>query len=146
MKISNYSILWPVFVLAFWTLGILGMVALVRIRAGFRGEVKPRDFKTGEAAHVPERIQLPNRNYMNLLEAPVLFYVVCLVIYVTALPGSAAILLAWLYVAIRVVHSLIHLTYNKVMHRLAVFGISNFVLLALWGLTFWNLLKPYPAA
>ena len=146
MKISNYSILWPMFALAFWTLSILAMVAIVRIRAGFRGEVKVRDFKTGEAPHVPERIQLPNRNYMNLLEAPVLFYVVCLVIYVTAMPGSVAIVLAWLYVLIRMLHSLIHLTYNKVMHRLAVFGLSNFVLLALWALTLWALLKPYPVA
>ena len=69
MKISNYSILWPVFALAFWTLCILATVAIVRFRAGSRGEVNIRDFKTGEAPHVPERIQLFNRNYMNLLEA-----------------------------------------------------------------------------
>lgn len=144
MKISNYSILWPMFALAFWTLCILGMVAVVRLRAGRRGDVKTRDFKTGEATHVPERVQLPNRNYMNLLEAPVLFYIVCLVIYVTAMPGQTAIVLAWLYVVVRIVHSIIHLTYNKVMHRLAVFGLSTFILIVLWLLTFWALVKPYP--
>ena len=142
MKITNYSILWPVFALAFWTLCILALMGLTRLRAGLRGEVKVMDFKTGEATHVPERVQLPNRNYMNLLEAPVLFYVVCLVIYVTALPGSFAIVLAWLYVAIRIAHSLIHVTYNNVLHRLAVFVLSNGILLVLWGLTLWTLLKP----
>lgn len=142
MKITNYSILWPMFALAFWTLCILALMGLMRLRASMRGEVKVQDFKTGDAAHVPESVQLPNRNYMNLLEAPVLFYVVCLVMYVTALPGSFAIVLAWLYVAIRVAHSLIHVTYNKAMHRLAVFVLSNLILLAMWGLTLWTMLKP----
>jgi hypothetical protein len=142
MKITNYSILWPVFALVFWTLCILALMGVMRLRAGLRGQVKARDLKAGATHFVPKRVRLPNRNYMNLLEAPVLFYVVCLVIYVTALPGSIAIVLAWLYVAIRVAHSLIHVTYNKVMHRLAVFVLSNFILIAMWGLTLWTMLKP----
>jgi hypothetical protein len=40
--------------------------------------------------------------------------------------------IAWAFVAIRAAHSLVHLTYNKVFHRLALFAISNVVLLALW--------------
>jgi hypothetical protein len=40
--------------------------------------------------------------------------------------------LAWAYVALRIVHSAIHLTYNKVLHRLGVFALSNVVLVALW--------------
>jgi len=43
---------------------------------------------------------------------------------------------AWLYVALRVVHSVIHLTYNRVMHRLIPFAISNVVLIAYWLLFF----------
>jgi len=46
--------------------------------------------------------------------------------------SSAAIALAWAYVALRVVHSLIHITYNHVLHRFLAFASSNFVLLALW--------------
>ena len=42
--------------------------------------------------------------------------------------------LAWAYVALRVVHSLIHLSYNHVYHRLAAFVVSNGVLAALWAL------------
>ena len=71
---------------------------------------------------------------MNLLELPVLFYVVCLVFYVTAGASSLAIALAWAYVVLRILHSMVHLTYNRVIHRLAVFALSNGVLVALWVL------------
>jgi hypothetical protein len=46
-------------------------------------------------------------------------------------PGTVSYL-AWLYVALRAAHSLVHLTYNKVFHRLSVYAASNVVLLALW--------------
>lgn len=51
--------------------------------------------------------------------APVLFYVACIVLFITASVTHAATLLACLYVALRIAHSLIHLSYNNVMHRLA---------------------------
>jgi len=71
---------------------------------------------------------------MNLFEMPVLFYVACIVFYVTGKVDGIALTLAWLYVALRIAHSVVHLTYNNVLHRLAAFGASTFVLLALWGL------------
>ena len=71
---------------------------------------------------------------MNLLELPVLFYVVCLVFYVGAQPTPAAVWLAWAYVGLRALHSAVHLTYNHVLHRLYVFAASNAVLVALWVL------------
>jgi hypothetical protein len=82
---------------------------------------------------VPPAIALPNRAYMNLLELPLLFYVVCVIAYVTATTTSAVLTLAWLYVALRVLHTLIHLLYNNVLHRLIAFAASNFVLVAMWA-------------
>jgi len=81
---------------------------------------------------VPGEVSLPNRNLMNLLELPVLFYVACLAFYVGGIVDVAAVVLAWAYVALRAAHSVIHLTYNNVFHRLAAFAASNAVLLALW--------------
>lgn len=89
-------------------------------------------FKYGESPAVPPDVCLPNRNYINLLEAPVLFYVACIVLFITASVTHTATMLAWLYVALRIAHSLIHLSYNNVMHRLAAFGASNLVLALLW--------------
>jgi hypothetical protein len=69
---------------------------------------------------------------MNLLEIPLLFYVACITLYVTRHVDAPAVWLAWAYVALRAVHSLVHLTYNNVIHRLVVFALSNVILLALW--------------
>jgi hypothetical protein len=128
------AIFGPVFALAAWTLAVLLRVAFVRLSAAWRREVQPGDFRLGESPSVPASISLPNRNYMNLLELPVLFYVVCVIAYVTATANTLVVDLAWLYVLLRVVHSLIHLAYNNVVHRLAAFAASNFVLVGIWVL------------
>jgi hypothetical protein len=65
---------------------------------------------------------------MNLLEIPVLFYVVSIVAFAAHLADPPAVVLAWTYVGLRVLHSLVHLTYNNVIHRLVVFAASNGVL------------------
>jgi len=115
-------ILYPVFALAAWTFIILLRLAFVRLRSGLR----PDDFKL-----------VANRNYMNLLELPILFYVACTLLYVGPAVSAISLWLAWIYVALRIVHSLVHLGYNHVMHRLALFAISNFILIGLW-LSLWR--------
>lgn len=126
------DILLPVFALALWTSLVLLLIPITRIRAGRRRQIVTDDFKYGESERVPDYVRLPNRNYMNLLELPVLFYMVCLLLFVTAGGSQAALALAWIYVGLRVLHSLIHLTYNHVLHRLAAFATSNVVLIVLW--------------
>ena len=71
-------------------------------------------------------------NLGNLFEFPVLFYLVCTLSYLTSAVDYLQIYLAWGYVASRIIHSAIHVTYNKVPHRFGVFLISNLVLLAMW--------------
>jgi hypothetical protein len=125
-------ILAPVAALALWTLLVLLLVPIVRFRAGFAGRIKVDDFKHGESANVPPDVSIPNRNYMNLLEAPLLFYVACVVVLATNTVNSRFLALAWVYVGLRVVHSLVHLTHNNVRHRLVVFASSNVVLAMIW--------------
>lgn len=126
------AILQPVFALAALTGLVLLLLPLMRIRAVQCRQISIDDFKLGESARVPERVSLANRNYMNLLELPLLFYVVCLMVYVTGTTTAAMLQLAWAYVALRVLHSAIHLTYNRVFHRFLAFALSNVVLLVLW--------------
>jgi|SRR5882724_382062 len=123
------QILFPMVALAMLTFVVLLLIPAARFRAGARGEVRTRDFEYGESANVPQRVSLPNR---NLLELPVLFYVVCLAFYVTRSASASAVTLAWTYVALRAAHSVIHLTYNRVSHRGLVFAASNVVLVMLW--------------
>ena len=81
---------------------------------------------------MPPNVSLPNRNLMNLLEMPVLFYVLCVAVYVAHHVTPVVVILAWSYVVLRLAHSAIHLTTNRVIHRLVAFALSNFVLLFLW--------------
>jgi hypothetical protein len=129
---KNLDILYPLFALAAWTLLVLLAIPFVRVRSVRRREIGPSDFRYGESAAVPPSVTIPNRNYMNLLELPMLFYVVCVILYVTAGGSGVGVVVAWTYVALRVVHSLIHLSYNHVLHRLAAFTLSNVALVSLW--------------
>ena len=126
------QIFWPVIALAAWTFIVLLLVPIARFRSAARGEVKAKDFRYGESASVPGAVSLPNRNLMNLLELPMLFYVVCFGLYVTLSVDPFAIICAWAYVVLRIAHSLIHLTYNNVFHRLAAYAASALVLFAIW--------------
>jgi hypothetical protein len=132
MSMRTAEMLYPVLALAAWTGVVLILIPIARFRASARREVTFEDFRFGESAFVSTRVSIPNRNYMNLLEAPMLFYVACVLLYVTSGVTLRAVVLAWAYVGLRVVHSLIHLTYNRVPHRLAVFAVSNWVLAVLW--------------
>jgi hypothetical protein len=71
-------------------------------------------------------------NFRNLFETPVLFYALCLSLAVTQSASPLMLAGLWAYVALRVVHSVIHCTYNRVMHRFAAFGAGFVLLLVLW--------------
>lgn len=129
---TSEAIFVPVSVLALWTTCVLLMTAFRRIGAVRAGRI-PRDaFKFGEPRDVPVDVALPNRNLMNLLEMPLLFYVVAIASYVTHHAGRGPVRLAWIYVVLRVLHTCEHLTTNHILRRLALFAASNFVLAALW--------------
>ena len=127
--------------LAALTFAVLLLIPLRRFRAGIAGQIRYDDFKYGESARVPPEVSIPNRNMMNLLELPVLFYVACLTYLVTDRVDTGALWLAWAYVGLRVVHSAIHVTYNRVRDRLVAFAASNVVLIMLWT----NLLRSIQA-
>ena len=139
---SQEAIFLPVLALALLTSTVLLFIPIRRFRAAFAGQVTPNDFALGESANVPPTVALANRNYMNLLELPILFYVVALAMYVTGTVDALAMNLAWGFVALRAVHSLVHMTVNHVITRLSLFALSNFVLIGLWvvfGMRVWEL-------
>jgi len=126
----------PMGAMALLTFAVLTLIPIRRFRAAFASQVKAADFQFGESAAVPGDVSIPNRNYMNLLELPTLFFPPCLMFYVTHRVDVAVLVAAWLYVLLRLVHSLVHLTYNNVFHRLSVFAASGVPLAALWVLFF----------
>lgn len=133
---SQAAIFLPMGALALLTFAILLFIPFRRFAAGRAGLISADDFKFGESARVPGDVSIPNRNMMNLLELPLLFYIGCLMYYVAGKVDSLVLAVAWAYVALRMIHSLIHVTYNNVMHRLVAFATSNVVLLVFWILFF----------
>ena len=139
---DHYLVLWPMLAMAALTFAVLSLVPMFRVGDARAGRVAPNDFKMGESDKVPESTRLYNRNYMNLLELPVLFYVICCILYMTDTLRPEELWLAWGFVAFRALHSLVHLTLNLVLLRLSLFSLAAFSLMALWILTFWHIAVP----
>ena len=78
---------------------------------------------------LPESINYPAYNLKNLFELPVVFYALCLFLYVTDTVDSAYLVAAWLFLAFRVLHSIVHCTSNIVMLRFYLYAAAA---LALW--------------
>lgn len=137
--VKQSSIFWPTLILVAWTFLVLVQVPIRRFRAAFAGRVTAADFACGESDRVPTDVALPNRLFMNLVEVPVLFYTVSIIGFVTGNVTPALLSLAWLYLGLRLLHSVIYLTYNHVVHRFVVFAASNGVVIAMLMLLGWAL-------
>ena len=126
------SILYPVFALAGLTLFFAFRMGFLRYGAVRRGEVDGRFYRLYEGEGEPANLRVLTRHVINLYEAPILFYVVSIIAYVTGTESTLIIVLAWAYVALRFAHSYVHLTTNRVVNRFRVFATSQLLLLALW--------------
>lgn len=71
-------------------------------------------------------------NFRNLFEVPVLFYVLCTALAVTGASTPGFVAAAWAFVFLRALHSLIHVTYNRVMHRFLVYVSGTLMLFGMW--------------
>jgi hypothetical protein len=81
------------------------------------------------AQNIPEKTNLPAENLANLFELPVIFYALSVYLYVAQQVDTIYIVQAWLFMALRVCHSLIHCTYNHVTQRFSVYILAS---VALW--------------
>ena len=126
-------ILAPVVTLVLWSFVMLGWLYVARIPAITRAKLTYDPFRPSEEFHaqLPARVRWKGDNYSHLMEQPTVFYAVALALALTGDGSGATLVLAWAYVALRVVHSLIQVLINKVMIRFSVFTLSSLVLLAL---------------
>lgn len=126
------SILYPTFALAALTFFCAIRLGITRFDAVRRGEIDLRYFRSYRGYEEPENLRVMSRHVVNLHEAPVLFYAITIIAYVTDTVSTLILGLAWAYIALRYVHSYIHLTTNTVLHRFRVFATSQIVLMVLW--------------
>ena len=80
-------------------------------------------------------------NFNNLFEVPVLFYLALVVAHLSQQVTPLVLGLAWVFVAGRVLHSLIQCSYNKVMHRFAIYSLTTCVVWVLWAVLGYGLLQ-----
>ncbi len=126
------TLLYPAFAMAALTFFCVLRMGLLRFSAIRRGEIDGRFFRLYKDYEEPEYLRVMSRHVVNLYEAPVLFYTISIIAFVTETVSILTLALAWAYVALRYVHSYIHLTSNRVVHRFRIFATSQFVLLILW--------------
>ena len=80
---------------------------------------------------IPARVRWKADNYNHLMEQPTLFYAVALTLALLGAGAGLNAALAWAYVVLRVAHSLVQATINRVTTRFAIFMVGSLVLLAL---------------
>jgi len=95
------------------------------------------------ADHLPEAVNYPAYNLKNLFELPVLFYALCLYLYVAGYVDQAYLLAAWLFFVLRVIHSIVHCTKNIVMLRFYLYSASALVLWFMLGRALLNELSAF---
>ena len=128
---SIQAVLLPLFVEVTLTFVLLFWMAYGRTRAIRVGEIKMRDIALREPNWPPGITQVGNA-YHNQLELPVLFYVLTILSLVTRHADLLFVVLAWIFVASRVVHAYIHVTDNNVNRRGPIFGLGALVLTIMW--------------
>jgi hypothetical protein len=132
------GVLQPVVALAIWTMVMWLWMYVTRIPAMNAAKLSDDELsRLNQAsldAALPPQVQWKAYNYNHLHEAPTVFYAVAIVLAIVGKGDGLAVQLGWAYVALRVIHSLVHATVNKVMLRFLVFVLSSFVLMALIAL------------
>ncbi|MCB2064716.1 MAG: MAPEG family protein [Novosphingobium sp.] len=129
------GILQPVVALAAWTMVMWFWLYGTRIPALSAAKVDPDDLvhdpTKGLDTVLPPQVMWKAHNYNHLHEAPTVFYAVAIVLAIIGEGDGLNMQLGWAYVVLRVVHSIIQATINKVQLRFMVFALSSFVLMAL---------------
>jgi hypothetical protein len=117
---------------------LVGLTALVwfKLYADRLGEMRarrvdPQHLATVNAAGKLQRTAAAD-NFRNLFEVPVLFYALCAALALNGGSTAPYVAAAWAYVGLRALHSLIHVTYNRVVHRFLVYVASTLLLFGMW--------------
>lgn len=133
MYVGPHAILWPAFALAALTFVVWLRLYVVRIGEMRRLHIHPQSVAMSAQAGQRFVDTRASDNLRNLFELPVLFYAALAIAQATAAASGLLLALAWLFVGLRVLHSAIHCSYNRVMHRFLAYCAGALVLWTLWG-------------
>ena len=109
---------------------------VVRIFSVVSGKVSIKHFRYVNGSDVPSYILAGTKQFSNLFETPILFYVVGVLAITLKIESALLINLSWAYVVARVVHCFIHIAYNNIIHRMIAFQVSVVLLVVMWLVMF----------
>lgn len=128
----THAIFFPGLAMVFLTFVVLVAMYRRRVAQMKRERIHPQAVATSAQSAAKLTDSGPADNFRNLFELPVLFYFALVVCAITGLHDIATLVLAWGFVAARVLHSAIQCGGNKVMHRFRAYLLGAAILLALW--------------
>lgn len=141
MSITQSSILLPCCAMVGITAAVWVGLFWVRFSEMRSRRISPQTIATSrQSAQVLQNVNTSD-NFSNLFEVPVLFYVLCTLAFTAQLVTPLLVAGAWTFVILRALQSLIHCTYNRVMHRFPVYLLSTLLLFAMWGVFTVSLLR-----
>lgn len=125
------AVLLPLFVEVALTFALWFWMSYYRVTLIRRRQVHPRDVALREP-NWPKHVLQVNNAAHNQLEMPVLFYVLTILAIVTRHADLLFVVLAWAFVAFRILHAYVHVTSNRVSLRGPLFGMSLLILFVMW--------------
>lgn len=129
---KNALIFYPLFAMALLVAVVTGFMLRERVGEFTSRRIHPQKLpSSSQMQGVLENTRAAD-NYKNLFEMPVLFYLLCALLYMSQQVSVGMLIAAWAYVALRYLHSYIHIGCNKVMDRFKVFITSATLLYGMW--------------
>lgn len=130
---SFATVMLPLFVEVILTFALLFWAGALRSSDLRAGTVKPEGIRLREL-NWPQRTAQVSNAYDNQTELPTLFYVLTILAYFTHHAGTVFVLLAWVFVAFRLLHAGVHVTTNNPNLRGMLFGVGSIVLAVMWAI------------
>jgi hypothetical protein len=125
------AVLAPLFVLVAFTFAVLVWMGRVRLAAVRRGEVRVKDIALDQS-NWPPRVQQISNCFDNQFQLPMLFYVLTILALFLRKADLLFVVMAWVFVVLRIVHAAIQVTSNHVGRRFQAFAAGAVVLLLMW--------------
>lgn len=132
---TNTALLGPVIALVAWSMVMWLWMYVTRIPAimALKMRLDPDAPRGEQMALLPAPVRWKADNYNHLMEQPTIFYAIVLALALMGATSGTALALAWAYVGLRIIHSLVQALVNKIELRFALFVLSN---IPLFGLTY----------
>jgi len=131
---NQSAIFWPMTVQVLLTLVVAVRMYHTRVAELYSRRISPQELATSRSALAASLQNVAAAdNFRNLFEFPVLFFAICPILYITNGVTPLQLILAWAFVFLRIAHSFVHITYNRVIHRFRIFVLGMLSVSSMWA-------------